>query len=130
MYICKECAYEFWNPLILKEAHGFEHPPYEELCVCPSCKSTNFEKAKSRFCHYCGAKLREEQSLYCNDRCKRQGERLFALERRRKKLAADSELFKIVREIDSYNKAHKTRISYGQYVAKMRFSKRGRKNEK
>ncbi len=117
MYICLECKYEFENPVKLQEKHGLTTPPFETICVCPKCKTTNYEKSKSEFCRCCGARLKENQTDYCSDSCKKRGEKLWQRELKRKKLLEDNPLFQIIRENEAYNKKHEKKLSYGQFAA-------------
>lgn len=127
MYYCSECENEFQNPVKIYETHNLSAPPYEALYVCPYCKGTNFKKKEIKHCRCCGAKLPTGKVNYCSDSCKLRGEKLWKKEMKRKKLLSDSNLYKLVREVEEYNKINKTKLSYGQYVALM---KRGKKNAK
>ena len=128
MYICTSCEREFKAPAILKERHNNSHPPFESICVCPYCQSTDYEDKTIRYCRCCGAKLSTQKSDYCSEGCKSNGEKLWQREIDRKKLLTDSPLYKLVREIEIYNHTHKGRLSYGQYVSL--FCRRKKKNEK
>lgn len=37
MYYCDYCGAQFETPRIVREKHGLDGPPYEEIPVCPSC---------------------------------------------------------------------------------------------
>ena len=126
MYICLECNYEFEKPVLLQEKHGLVTPPFEVICVCPKCKTENFEKIRSRFCRCCGAKLKENQYDYCSEPCKKRGEQLWQKELKRKKLLEDNPLYKIIRENEAYNKKYGKNLSYGQFTALKFIEKRGR----
>lgn len=117
MYFCLDCGYTFSHALKLYENHGLSTPPYEIINVCPSCKGQNFRQKKLNYCHYCGTKLKKGQTYYCSAECKQKGEKAWRKERARKKLLVDSSLYKRVREIEEYNKKHKTKYSYGQFTA-------------
>ncbi len=127
MYICLECKCEFENPATIVERHGLSTPPYETLCVCPRCRSSSFEKIEPKYCHYCGAKLKDNQENYCGEPCKIKGEKLRKKELQRQKLLSDSDLFRIVRETENYNKQHRKKYSYGQYTALILPKKKGKK---
>ncbi len=128
MYICLECRYEFENPVKLQENHRFVAPPFETVCVCPKCKTTNYKKSKSDFCRCCGAKLKENQHDYCSDSCKKRGEKLWQKELKRKKLLEDNPLYQIIRENEAYNKQHGENLSYGQFMALKNSQKRKKLN--
>ena len=130
MYSCSECGYEFQNPVKLIEKHALLNPPYESIYVCPKCKSTCFEKVKIKHCHCCGAKLNKTQTDYCSEECKLLGDKLWKMEIKRKKLLSDTPLFKLVREVEIYNKRNNTSYSYGQYVALIKNNKGGKLNAK
>ena len=127
MYVCKDCGHEFDRPEIFKETHGLLSPPYETICTCPRCKSTNFRKAKTKYCHCCGARLNKQNVKYCSATCEKAGEKLRAKEIINKKRLTQSPLFTLVREIDSYNALHRTKFSYGQYVAIVKGKRKGGK---
>lgn len=131
MYICLECGYRFQYPLHLKEKHNLANPPYETVCVCPRCKSTDFERQEIKYCRACGARLRDSESNYCSDACKNNAKKLWQKEMLRKKRLRDSDIFTIVRQIDNYNQIEGRKLSYGQYVAIMdgKTQKGGNKNE-
>ena len=128
MYSCLECGYEFQNPIRLTEKHNLSCPPYENIYVCPHCKANTFKEVKISHCHCCGAKLNENQIDYCSEECKLRGEKLWKKEVKRKKLLADSNLYKLVREVELYNRRNKTSYSYGQYVALVKTKRRNKKH--
>lgn len=130
MYLCTQCGCEFKNPVKLTEKHNLDNPPYENIYVCPICKSTNFEKEKVYHCRCCGAKLSGDNKDYCSPACKKKGEQLWLKEIKRKKLLADSSVYSLVREVENYNKNNGTKYSYGQYVALIKTKKKGKKNVK
>lgn len=130
MYTCLECGCEFKNPIKLTEKHNLKTPPFELIYVCPTCKSTDFAESNLHHCRCCGAKLSSDKTEYCSEFCKIKGEKLWEKEVKRKKLLSDSPLFRLVREVDNYNSKHKTKYSYGQYVALVKFKKKGKKNAK
>ena len=130
MYCCLECGYEFKNPVRLTEKHNLDNPPYENIYVCPICKSTNFEEKKIYYCNCCGAKLFDNKTDYCSEACKIKGEKLWAKELQRKKLLTDSPVYSLVREVESYNRKNGTNYSYGQYVALVKSKNKDKKNDK
>ena len=117
MFICKKCGYEFSDPKKIYETHGLESSPYEELFVCPACKSQSISEKMVTHCRCCGAKLKDSNAEYCSESCKNRGERLREIEQRKRKVLTDSPLSEIVRRVKAYNKKHNTNYSYGQYVA-------------
>jgi predicted amidophosphoribosyltransferase len=117
MYTCLDCGFQFENPLNLQEKHGLDTPPFETLSVCPHCKSSNYETATNRYCHCCGAKMPDSYGNYCSKKCENRGKKLWQRQHDKGETLYNSEIYKLVREIDSYNQLHKTRISYGQYVS-------------
>ncbi len=126
MYICHECGYEFQNPAKTKETHGLSNPPFEIICICPRCNSTNFEKFQTDFCRCCGARLKENQNDYCSPSCEKRGEKLWKREINKKRILTDSPIFKVVRENEKYNKLHGTNLSYGQFSALLSSKKKRR----
>ncbi len=117
MFYCKNCGYEFFKPRNFYEDHGLKSPPYEKRYVCPNCNSERFYEKKVTHCRCCGAKIVNSNSLYCSDRCRERGEKLYALERKRRKLREESPINEIVKRTKEYNAANNTNYSYGQYVA-------------
>mgnify|MGYP003294998043 CR=1 FL=1 len=125
VFFCTNCGNEFNSPETLYENHELNTPPYEAIYVCPRCKSTDYQNAKYRYCHCCGARLNKNQNLYCSSRCEANGKKLYKLEQSRQKILADSVLYKLVREIEDYNFKNQKKLSYGQYVSL--FKRRGKK---
>lgn len=117
MYICNNCGNEFDSPAVIEEKHALETPPYEKIYVCPRCKTTDYENAEYRYCRCCGARLSQKDELYCSSRCESNGKKLYQKELAQKRQLADSPLYKLVREIESYNLKSQKRLSYGQYVS-------------
>ena len=117
MYNCKDCGYEFLTAEVKTERHRLDCEPFEKIVVCPNCKSTSIEKAKVRHCKYCGRRLADNNMEYCNSYCKEKGLFLWEQQAKRKKKYEKSSLVSVVREIEKYNQTHKTKITYGKYVA-------------
>lgn len=117
MYICKNCGCEFHTAKTDYQNHGLLNPPYEEISVCPNCKSTNFKEKEVTHCRCCGAKLLNGEEEYCSPACEKLGIALRKKEQKRRKERSESPLFKMVAEVDEYNSLHNTKYSYGQYVA-------------
>ncbi len=120
MYICKDCKKKFAVPFTFFEEHGLDTPPYEKFTVCPHCKGENIKIIETRHCKCCGARLKyENRGEYCNERCRKRGERLWKLEEQRRKKRMNSPLNEVLNKLKEYNEEHKTRLSYGQFVAKV-----------
>lgn len=79
-------------------------------------KSQDFEK-NYFYCRYCGARLKDGRTEYCDSRCRRMGQYLWEKQQKRKRKWLQSPLAKIVSKVESYNKAFKTNYSYGYFVA-------------
>ncbi len=127
MYYCKQCNRKFHSPLISEENHSLTLPPFEKLYLCPFCSSQNFKEIKAYYCRCCGAKIINSSKEFCSDGCKIRFEKLQRAEYKRKKQIYESPLNILIRELESYNKAHKTNYSYGQYVAVVKPSLKGNK---
>lgn len=117
MYQCRDCGYRFEYTASVFERHGLDNPPYERIAVCPNCKSTDFSEITVDHCRCCGARLTGNQKEYCNDSCRRNGERMWERERVRRQYRKSNPLSVLIDEADAYNRAHGTCYTYGQYVA-------------
>lgn len=117
MYYCHDCGSHFEKPCKTYSTHSFTSPPYEKIYCCPSCKSESISEKNTTHCRCCGAKLRRGAVEYCSDACKNKGEKLWKKEIKRRQLSSSNPINLIMRELESYNKAHGTNYSYGQYVA-------------
>lgn len=117
MYYCNNCKKEFEEPIKKYERHGLSSPPYEAFYLCPFCSSTNFKERQVKYCICCGAKLKNQQTKYCSEKCKITIEKLRREEYKKRKQFAENPLIKLIKEVESYNKLHNTKYSYGQYVA-------------
>ena len=124
MFICNDCGCEFEKPDFLTEKHGLDSPPYEKICVCPKCQNTNYKKI-AQYCKCCGAKLSLSQKDFCSEACRTKSQKLRMSEQKRLKLIQDSFVYHTVREVEEYNRKHKTRLSYGQFVALSKTWKKG-----
>lgn len=114
MYHCTDCNMEFDFVEVVYETHGLSTPPYERIKRCPFCHSLRFEERRNMHCRFCGSKLRQEGD-YCSDRCKKAGERYFAVEVQHRNMFKNSSVAAAVREVAEYNRTHGTKYSYGQY---------------
>lgn len=54
-YACRDCGEWFYEPEFRLETHGLDSPPYEELLVCPHCKSPDI--VESPECDCCGVAI-------------------------------------------------------------------------
>jgi len=117
MFYCKKCGFEFASPQKIYERHSLDTPPFEELVVCPSCGSQSFYEKKVTHCRCCGARILNSNSDYCSERCRERGEKLYELERKRRKIREKCPINEIVKKVEEYNRVNKTNYSYGQYVA-------------
>lgn len=117
MFYCKSCGYEFDHADVTYETHGLQSPPFEEICVCPACRSTDFFEKSSTHCRCCGSRLPAGAKDYCCETCRTRGEKLWKKERKRRNVLSQSPLNLLVKEVDAYNRKNGTNYSYGQYVA-------------
>ncbi|MCQ2478074.1 MAG: hypothetical protein MJ091_02490 [Clostridia bacterium] len=81
-------------------------------------KSKDFEE-KIFHCRCCGARLKDGKTEYCNERCRRRGQRLWRLEQIRRRKWLSDPIGHTVRNVEEYNKSHGTNLSYGQFVAQV-----------
>jgi len=134
MFYCNNCGFDFEKPLKLFDKHNLDNPPYEELSVCPACKSQNIKEKTVTHCKCCGARLGEGVIDYCSENCRENGIRLRNIENRKRKIRLESPLNILVRQVENYNKQNNTKYSYGQYVAlilpKMKAEKKKCKKKK
>ena len=126
MYYCQDCKKNFEFAQIIFERHGLDNPPYERIMRCPFCHSESFKELTSTHCKYCGSKLTSNAD-YCSPTCKELGEKMWERQRNLAELKKRSLLELTLKEIDSYNKAHNTKLSYGQYIAAVKEKKNGQK---
>ena len=119
MYHCKDCGFEFLYADTIIERHTLDSPPFEKIRVCPNCKSYNFDKAKTPHCRCCGRRLKSAELEYCSKECKIRGEFMWREQSRRRQLYENSSLVSIVRQLELYNKQHKTHYTYGNFVGKI-----------
>ena len=117
MYYCNNYENKFEKPKRTFETHGLSSPPFEVFYLCPFCDSTNFKEVETKYCRCCGARIKNSATGYCSTECKKTGEKLRLAEYKKTKQLAESPLIMLIREVDNYNKIHKTKYSYGQYVA-------------
>ena len=116
MFYCKKCGGEFEIYDKQTEMHGFCSPPFEESFLCPYCGSNNIEEKEKTYCKCCGIKLRNNEKVFCSDECRKHWKLLLRKELKRRKEYESSPLIELIKEVEIYNKANKTNLSYGQYV--------------
>ncbi len=118
MYRCMYCKSKFNKPEIMYETDVSGFKTGKAIAVCPVCGKREIEKSESRHCKCCGARLSDANKTdYCNAACRRRGERLWTAQEERKRKKLLSPLSQILKELEEYNKAHKTRLSYGRFIA-------------
>lgn len=116
MYYCQDCEKKFNYLKREEEKHGLSSPPYEVFYVCPYCGGSRIQKIEPRYCKCCGARMYGSGD-YCSASCKKRGEYMWKMQRRRQQLLKESPLFAAVREVDEFNRNNGTHLSYGQYFA-------------
>ena len=117
MYRCKDCKSKFENFKTITECHGLDRPPYEKIAVCPSCLSQNIEEYTVKHCRYCGARLKRHDGVYCNNECRRNGEKLWKIEAKRRKQLAQSPINITVKKLEEYNKLHNKCYVFNSYIS-------------
>lgn len=120
MYYCQDCKKKFEHFKKVYETHGLDCPPYEIFYVCPHCGSAHIKKIERYYCKCCGARIFKPTD-YCSPACKKRGEYLWEMQRKRKKELLESPIYKAVREIEAYNRENGTNLSYGQYFARKQY---------
>ena len=116
MFKCKSCEKTFDAPKLRYITHGLDTPPYEAVSLCPLCGSSEIERQSKSYCYFCGLEAPEGQR-YCSGYCKKQGEPYRIRAERRDKEIKSFRISKGLAEVEEYNRAHNTRLSYGQYFA-------------
>ncbi|MBQ0084055.1 MAG: hypothetical protein KBS52_04745 [Clostridiales bacterium] len=116
MYYCQDCKRKFNSPKKITETHSLPCPPYEVFYVCPFCLGADFKKIEPRYCKCCGARVYKKGD-YCSVSCKKQGEYLYEMQRKRRKELFESPLYRAVRQVEEYNRKNGTHLSYGQFFA-------------
>ena len=117
MYHCKDCGEKFVKARIFFDGHGLSSPPYERRYICPICGGEDIHETEDRHCRCCGARLKEGRYDYCDDSCRKRGEKLWHRQARRQKRYESDPLHIKVAKIERYNREHGTCLSYGKYVA-------------
>lgn len=64
MNVCLRCKELFDEPKEIVETHGFEHPPYEHLYVCPCCGG---DYVKTKRCSICDEYITNEYIITSDD---------------------------------------------------------------
>lgn len=117
MFYCRNCGFEFEKPENIYENHGMLSPPFEKISVCPNCRSDRIFQKNITHCRCCGARLPKGIHDYCSEWCREKGEKLYALERKRRRITEQSPVCEIIKQLKKYNTEHGTDLSYGQFVA-------------
>lgn len=130
MYFCLNCGQNFERPEKVIEKHNLDSAPYEEYKVCPCCKSQEFNLVIPSHCKCCGRKLLKNQKEFCSETCREINAILRRSEKRRRNLDYNSDINIVLREVESFNKLHKTRLSYGKYVSAEQIRKEKEKCKK
>ncbi len=117
MYYCNLCDSYFDEAKIQFERHSLDTEPFEKHYVCPVCNSAEFKEINLTHCRCCGARLKENEYLYCSPECEERGKKMWEKQKRKKYYEQQMPLNIILRELGEYNRLNKTKLSYGQYVA-------------
>lgn len=114
MYYCTDCKMFIEDPKFKIRKSGGKKETY---ALCPICLNELIMSAPE-YCRYCGTRLTgEERDGFCTENCRRLGRRLWTKEMRRRRKFKDDPIARILRMLTSYNREHKTRYSYGQFVS-------------
>lgn len=116
MYKCQDCGKEFPFPLKTQETHSLQYGPYEQIRLCPYCKSHNFLKVENNYCRYCGMKIATDRQ-YCSASCKKKGEIAYEREKKAKENYVKNPLIVAVRQVEEHNRKTGKKLSYGEYFA-------------
>ena len=117
MYRCQDCEKNFSSAKRIYDENTADSPPYEKHLVCPYCESENIGFIKVYHCRCCGARLPFGVTDYCNEKCKKRGQKLWNREQKRKNQLKFDPIYIMTEMVDDYNKKHNTKYSYGQFVA-------------
>lgn len=114
MYYCSDCRMEFEFAKVY-----FEPTPKgsEKLLLCPYCSGMNYSEKRGNYCSYCGRPTGVSVRRYCSESCRKLGEKMFEREKEQEEIRKNSPLYRAVNEVDTYNKYHDCKLSYGQYYA-------------
>lgn len=116
MYKCKKCE------TVFNYCDMFESRLYPTVAkgavkqLCPACNSEDVFYYEGTYCGCCGMPIAPNLD-YCSDSCRRMAAELYEREERRRKIIQGFELTAAIREVDDYNKANGTRLSYGKYFS-------------
>ncbi len=130
MYHCKDCNRKFDTPQKFVETHGQTAPPFEVFFLCPFCGSTNFKKIIIGYCKCCGRRLNNPDDYYCSESCRINAIKLKRKDELRKQALVENPLNILIKEVEEYNNQHKTKYSYGQYIAIVKAKLRGKENDR
>lgn len=124
MYYCAECGSKFDKTKIIYEKHNLSNPPYEKIICCPLCGSNQVEEKNVSHCRCCGIKLKNQDNEYCSRECEQKGKKLWRLQNKKLRTQKSHPINIILRELEEYNKRNNLSLSYGQYIAYVKFAKR------
>ena len=114
MYYCTDCKIFVENPKLKNFKISGKA---EKRAVCPICLGTLTDYHPS-YCRYCGVGLNgESRDGYCSDSCRRLGKKLWTREINRRRKIKEDPIARVLRMLTSYNREHKTKYSYGQFVS-------------
>ncbi len=116
MYACKDCKKTFKKYKTVTETHSLPDTPFEEIPACPFCGGRQIMILEVQHCKCCGARMYGKKD-YCSEACRRRGEYLYALERKRRAAWLQHPLYLAIKEVEEYNRKTGRKLSYGQYFA-------------
>ena len=127
MYYCTECNSKFNNIKQIYEKHNLSTPPYEKVLCCPFCGGKEIKEMVYTHCKCCGARMKNTNREYCSDICEKKGKKIWEKQNQKINKEKSNPINKVLRELNEYNKKSKSKLSYGQYVAFIKYSKRKKK---
>ena len=114
MYYCTDCKMFIEDPIYRTRRRGGEK---RRMALCPLCAGELIISAPE-YCRYCGSRLTgEEKDGFCTDNCRRLGKKLWTKEMRRRRKIKEDPIARVLRMLDTYNREHSTKYSYGQFVS-------------
>ncbi|MBO4693011.1 MAG: hypothetical protein J5659_01265 [Clostridia bacterium] len=114
MYYCTDCKMFIEDPKFKSRNGGKKK---HTTALCPICLNELIVSAPE-YCRCCGNHLiGNEKDGFCSDNCRRLGRKLWTREMRRRRKIKDDPIARIVRMLTLYNREHKTKYSYGQFVS-------------
>lgn len=114
MYYCTDCKIYIEDPKFKKVKESGKRI---SCAVCPICEERLIISVPE-YCRYCGTRLSEDcTDGFCSDNCRRLGRRLWIREMKRRRIIKDDPIARILRMLTVYNREHRTKYSYGQFVS-------------